>query len=799
MTSHIKIILRAVQRKPVYSVITFSGFTAGIAAALLIYLWIYNELGYEKFHPDYQRIYRILTLSRQGDEIVKSPNCYRPVPKTMKMDYPQIEYATYISYQSQDSPLRLETGGEKIEARSCWTNEDFFKVFEGFKFLEGNAETAFSKPDNIVLSEKTAKKIFGNQPSLGKVLISDEYSKQVLTVGGVVRIPEQSHIDFGYMFSESNSRYSSYSNNWGDKGFVRCYIKLRKDAKVDSTFINQLSNHISRYSNITDKLMFQPLSDIHLYSDYPNDSFDKNPGSYKYVWIYSGLALIIILMASLNYSALSVARASERYTEIGIRKTTGADRSGVYLQFMSESVFQTFAATVIAIIFVWLFLPVFNTLASRELSLNFTPKLFFNLFLFTFIVGVIAGFYPAVYLSSFSPISVFRGVIATGSRHNFIRLLVTVQFTAAIFFIIATIVFVRQLNFVFNKDLGIDGKNVIAIPTGLWYGNREFKEELLRNPRVLSVSASNNAPIEGGYKTGIPLMHQSKIDTLIVNYLFVDEDFAKTYNLKIIKGTFLQMSSDGYWKELNKSTKEKNASSEYSISLPVVINETAMKMLGFDDPVGQRLGDLVIVGVVKDFNFRPLHFAIEPVIMTNNPEVIKTMNIKIAPGNTAETITNIRDIYKKYRDNRAFSYQFFEDILKEKYKAETRLRNITVLFAILAIVISIMGILGMTVFSIERRTKEIGIRKVSGARNYEILLLLNKEFLIWVVAAFLIASPVSWHVMKNWLKNFVYKTELSWWIFALAGLLALGIALLTVSWLSWRAATRNPVEALRYE
>ena len=257
MSNLFKIFVRDLTRKPVYSIITFTGFIFSIAAGLLIYLWVYNELSFEKFHPGYQRIYRVLTLSREGDRILKSPMCYRPLPKTLKMDYPQIEYATYISYDSEDSPLHAEAGGEKIEARRCWTNEDFLKIFAGFRFLEGSPQSAFDKPDNIILSEQTAKRIFGNKPALGKVLISDKFSREVYTVGGVIRIPEQSHIDFGYMLSEKNSQILDYSNNWGDKGFVRVYIKLGKDAQIDDQFLSAISNQISRYSKITDKLMFQ--------------------------------------------------------------------------------------------------------------------------------------------------------------------------------------------------------------------------------------------------------------------------------------------------------------------------------------------------------------------------------------------------------------------------------------------------------------------------------------------------------------------------------------------------------------
>ncbi|MGD0753727.1 MAG: FtsX-like permease family protein [Bacteroidales bacterium] len=799
MNNFIKIAFRNLTRKPIYSIITFTGFTFSIAASLLIYLWVYNELSYEKFHPDYQRIYRVLTLSKEGDRILKSPMCYRPVPKTMKMDYPQIEYATYISYDSEDSPLKPETGSEKIEARRCWTNDDFFKIFAGFRFTEGSSKSAFDKPDNIVLSEKTAKKIFGNQPALGKVLISDKYSKEVYTVGGVIRIPEQSHIDFGYMLSETNSHLLDYSNNWGDKGFVRVYIKLAKDAQIDNQFLSAISNHISRYSKITDKLMFQPLADIHLYSDYQNDFYDKHPGSYKYVWIFSVLALLIVLMASVNFSALSVARASERSVEIGIRKVTGGSRISIFRQFLTESVFQTFAATVIALFVVWFILPWFNTISSQELTFNVSTELIINLFILTFLVGIIAGIYPSFYLSSFNPIGIFRGGTISGSRSNFIRALVTVQFTIAIFFIISTCMFIKQLSYIHNKDLGIDSKNIVVIPTGLWYDNKDFKQELLRNPKVLSVSASTYAPIDIGFNGGLSLNHQGRVDTLQVNYYFVDEDFAKTYKLEVIKGQFLQMDYSGYWKEGEKAGKSRKEGKEYTLSMPIVINQTAEKLLGFDDPIGQRVGDNVVVGVVKDFHFRSLHFSIEPLVMSNNPEVIGTMNVRISPGNTNETLNYIRDTYKKHREGREFSYTFFEDLLNEKYQAETRLKNITVAFALLAIIISVLGILGMSVFSIDRRTKEIGIRRVAGAKSSEILILLNKEFILWVIVAFVIASPIAWYVMNKWLQNFVYKTELSWWIFLLAGIIAFGIALITVNWQSWRAATRNPVEALRYE
>jgi putative ABC transport system permease protein len=799
MNFHLKTSLRGLRKKPLYSLITFVGFTFGIAAGLLIYLWIFNELSYDKFHMDYQRIYRVLTLSKQGDEIIKSAGCYRPLPATLKQDYPQIEYATYLSYSSEDAPLQGEQGGEKIEARSLWVNNDFFSIFNGFTFIEGMAFDAINVPSGIILSETVAKKLFGDEPALGKKVISDKYAKEVYTVGGVVRIPKQSHIDFGFLLPENNSGNSRFVNSWNDKGWVHVYIKLKNNAQIDDQFLSQISNHISHYSKLTDKLMFQPLADIHLYTDYETSFLDKNISSFRYVWIFSGLALLIILMASFNFSVLSVARASERSTEIGIKKVNGASRYDIIRQFMSESIIQTFAATILALMIIWLILPWFSNLSGKELTLNLSFRLIANLLLITFLTGVVAGIYPSLVLSSLKPTGILKGGNVTGSKTGFIRSLVAVQFSIAIFFIIATTLFVKQLNYIRTKDLGLNNKDVVVIPTGLWYDSKSFKDELLKNSNVQSVSASTYAPIDFGWKSTFALTKQGRTDSLNASLFWVDEDFAKTYQLEVVKGQFLQMDYSAYWKAGDKAGKNRKEGKEFAVSIPIVINQTAERILGFADPIGQRLGNNVIVGVVKDFHFRPLHYPIGPLVLTNNPENIMTMNVKIAPENRAETLKYIRDTYQKHRDQRGFSYSFFEDLLGEKYQDETRLKNITVAFSIMAIVISVLGILGMAVFAITRRTKEIGIRKVNGARTSEVIVMLNKDFVKWVAIAFVIATPIAWYAMHKWLENFAYKTELSWWIFALAGLLALGIALLTVSWQSWKAATRNPVEALRYE
>jgi len=557
-----------------------------------------------------------------------------------------------------------------------WANNDFFSIFNGFAFIEGEAFDAIKNPSGIMLSETVARKIFGNEPALGKTVISDKYSRDVYTVTGVIRISKQSHIDFGYILPEINRTVTVYSNNWGDKSFVHVYVKLKKDAQIDDTFLNGITNHLSRYSNKTDKLLFQPLADIHLHSDYETGIYDKNIGSYKYVWIFSGLALLIILMASFNFSVLSVARASERSTEIGIKKVNGASRVHIISQFMGESLIQTFAATVAALLVIDLSLPWFSHLTGQELHLDYSFKLVYNLLLITLGTSIIAGIYPSFFLSSLNPRGIFRGGSITGSRTGFIRVLVSVQFSIAIFFIIATFIFVKQLNYMQTKDLGLNHQNVVVFPTGLWYDNSEFKNELKKNPKILSVSASAYAPVDFGWKTTLPMNHQGVTDSLNISLFWVDEDFAKTYQLEMVKGQFLQMDYSAFWKEWEKSGKGEQAGKEQTFSFPVVINETAEKMLGFTDPIGQRIGNKVIVGVVKDFHFRPLHHAIGPIMLLNDPQNIMTMNVKIAPGNRAETLKYIRDIYLKNR-----SMSLIKDFEKEGFHLMTTRQSSFLIFA----------------------------------------------------------------------------------------------------------------------
>ncbi|MCL3781015.1 FtsX-like permease family protein [Prolixibacteraceae bacterium JC049] len=797
---NIRIALRNNQKKPIYTIISILGFTVGIAASLLIYLWVFDELQFEKFHPDHDRTYRVLTLKQEGGQIVKTGNSFRPLAHVMKRDFPQIENATYLSHASESSPLQLEWSDKKVAARYAWTNLDFFKVFGGFEFVEGNAKSAFTKADDIVLSQELAHKLFGNESALGKSVVVDKYYKRIYTVGAVVKLPRQTHIHFDYLVSEKNRVVQQYMTSWHDSYWVRTYIKLKKDIVVSGELVNQMAGVLGKYQKRSDKLMFQPLDDIHLYSDYETGMADKRIGNIKYVWIFGGLALLIILMVTFNFVSLTVARASERTKEVGIRKVAGSGKRQLYLQFVLEALVQTVIATLLALLLMRLMLPWFEQLTQKTELLSFSTELVGSLLLITLFIGVGAGIYPAFYLTAHSPVMIFKGGSATGSKAGFTKGLVVVQFSIAMVLIMFTGIIYKQLNLIQNHDIGLQKKDMVVVETGLWYSIGAFKQELKQHPNILSVSASTSAPIRGKNEMGFSWNGANATDTLRSDLYWGDEHFADTYGLKVSKGTFLKSDYRAYWQEQKKANDAHKKKEKYAMSIPVVVNEAFAQHMNVDNPIGMRLNhSYVVVGVVEDFNLHSLHSKVGPVVMTNDPQCMGVVNIHIREENRAETLAFINAVYKKHRGGREMKYHFFDDELKQNYFAEFQLGGVLIRFSLLAVCIAILGILGLAAFASERRVKEIGVRKVNGAKDIEVLAMLNMDFLKWVVVAFVIAAPLAWYIADGWLQNFSYKTEISWWIFAISGLIALVTALLTISFQSYKAATRNPVDALRYE
>lgn len=785
-----------IRKKPIYSVVTLFGFTIGITASLLIYLWVYDELSFEKMHDDSNRIYRVLTLKKQGQEIIKTPFSVIPLAGTLIKDFPQIESATFINYGSM---MPLQLGEKKIEIIPAYTDRNFFKIFNGFEFLEGDPESALNQPNAIILSHEIAKKFFGDEPAIGKSLVSNNFGKLKYVIGGVIKIPDQTHFDFGMITLMEYNRFllSNFKSNWQRGGWTSVYMKLRKNVEIDESVKNQLSDLITKYSNRSDRLTFQPIGDIHLNSDYTY-RFDKNQGDKKYLWIFSGMAVIILLMAAFNFTALTTARSSERAIEIGMWKTVGASKARIGRMIVGETIFQTMIAMAMAILLVSLLLPWFNDLAGKSISWSLSPSLIASLLGIALTVGIISAIYPAMYLTSFNPVQIFKGGSPSGSRAHFISVIVVVQFIAACFMISATGIVIKQLSYIKNKDIGLDKENVLVIPTGLWYSIDAYKTELKKNPNILSVSASTSMPQEDSYKITIGWTGMNSADSINMRNVWVDQDFAETYNLEMHSGDFLRYSYSDYWKGLEQGSEANKKGKSHTYSVPVVINERAQELMGLDDPIGKRLNNYyTIIGVVKDFHARSLHHKIEPLLIHYSPESIISMSIKIADENRSETIRFIEDKWIKFRGNRGFSYTFFEDQLALKYQYENQLVRIVLYFSILAIIIALLGVLGLATYAAERRTKEIGIRKINGSTIWEVMVWLNLDFLKWVVIGFALACPAAIYFSQKWLESFAYRTTGNWWVYVSAGIISLLLALLTVSWQSYRAAIKNPVDALR--
>lgn len=792
LKQYFKILRRNLIKSPLYSFVNITGLTLSLAASLLIYLWIYDELSYDKMHNDYANIYRVLTFIKSGTEYVKTPSMPLPLAEYLRSEHSQIESATFIKFVSE-TPLQLNE--DKIEVVPAYVDKHFFEVFSGFQFVEGNIDQALSESRSIVLSENTAKILFGDEPALGKTLESDKHSHEVYTVGAVVRIPRHSHIDFGYatLIDNNNYPHRTFTNNWRKSEWSSVYFKLKNHAEVSTGFIDEINKQFTERSGNPRRVVFQPIANIHLFSDY-SWRHDRHLGEHKYLLIFGAIAVAIVVLAIFNFILLTIARASERFKEIAYRKIVGATKVQVFLQYILESFLQVLFAITLGLLLVYLLLPWFNNLTGKEIY--FIPSINFIVITLAFalMISLMAGVYPALYLSSYNPLLIFKGGNPRGSKQNLTRVLITSQSVIAIFLLIFTTMVYQQIKFINNADLGLEKENVVVIPTGLWYDNAAFKNELLANSNVISATFSTRSP--ANFYNQIPLTING-IDTVYATLFWVDKDFAATYELEIKEGEFLNVSNDEYWNRV--LSKKDTSQSKHFISMPMVINETARDMLNLDNPIGQRIGDKVVMGVVKDFHMRPLQHEIGPIAMINNPENIMTLNVKISNQNKQETIAFIRGLYTKHRENRGFSYSYFEDELNELYRAEHRMATILQYATVLAFIISLLGIFSLASYGVQRRRQEIGIRKINGARTENIMLMLNSDFLRWIVLAFVIALPIGIYMVNDWLTNYAYKTGVSWALLLFIGIIVIFIPFLTISWQCWRASRANPVDVLRYE
>ena len=798
---YIKVAIRSIKRSLLFSSINMLGFVLGMTAAFLIYLWIVDEMTFEDFQVNRDLIYRVIAVEQEASgQTRESAYTVAPLSKVLREEFPQVENATFML---NFGTLNLHSGTDLIEAKYTYVDTAFFDVFS-FPVVAGVPDLIKKDPQQIVLSESAAKKLFGEASAVGKEVSCRFFGRTFrYKVAAVLKVPRKSHIKFEVLLSEQ-AYYEPVS--WDFVEGTSVYIQLRKGTVLSDADRQKMSRVWLSHKDKGMPLKFQPLKDIHLHTSF-KDPEVSNHGNMSQIYLFAALAVLIVFMGAFNFTTLSTARASQRFREIGVRKVTGAKRKVLVMQFLSESLVQAFLALILALALTELLLPLFNQFVEKDIALTVSWQTV--LFVLVGIVGVgcLAGAFPAFYMSRFNPLQSFRGGRSTGKKGTLVKGLVCVQFVIAIAMVFCTSVVFEQLNYLQNADLGLDKEDMVVADCGLFdfmsymggYGIDDYKQEVLKNPNVRSVTGGVElSDYLRGHQTeenSFSWMNGSgQVDSLKMVGVAGDGDFMETLGLTVLKGKTFGADKRAYM------------DGAYEKELPIVINETAWKMMNVEDPVGMLLqnkgwyGETSrIVGVVKDFNFQPLREKVKPAYLYYSRRLLNTLYIKISPENKAETLKFLKEEYEKMRPDNVFTYRFFSDALNLNYAHERQLGRMFLIFTVLAIIVAMMGVFGLVALSTVQRTKEIGVRKVNGAHTRRIVWMFCREYMVWVGIAFLIACPLSYLLMLRWLSNFAYQVTISWWLFPLAGCVILSITMLTVIVQTWRAASRNPVTSLRYE
>lgn len=785
--NYLKIAFRNLIRHKAFSFINITGLAIGMASSILILLWVRDELSYDRFHKNADHIYRIVANADQFKVAVNPAG----MPAGLQSEMPEIKNTVRVSHQSTNL---FEVGDHKFEENHVYfVDSTFLQVFS-FPLLKGNPATALQRADGILITEAVARKYFGTTDALGKTIKRDR-STNVIVTGILANIPTNSHLQFDIILPMSSIYESTNdlkNNVWNNFNFYN-YLLLDKNFKPTSAaltrFANQMDNiYKKRVQDIKVNFHLQPLTDIHLHSNFQVDI--DGHGNYQYVNIFFVVAIFIIAVACINFMNLATARSARRAKEVGLRKVVGAGRYQLMGQFLGESMLISFLAFLIAMLIVWLLLPTFNTLAGKSLTMRiFDWKFIVALLGVALLTGLLSGIYPALYLSGFQPAKVLKGKIkAFGGNLIFRNALVVTQFIVSIVLLVGTAVVYNQLKFIKNTNLGFNKENLLYMQMkgDLWDKQQALKDALKQNPMTSDFAITSSLPInmESG---SVDIVWEGKDPNSQVVFpsMYVNEDFFDIFKMKILNGRAF-------------STSFKADSANF------IVNEKAVHVMGMkvETAVGKTLKIYgktgTIVGVVKDFNYKPMQHAIEPMFLALNRwggyVVIRTK-----PAKTEATIKELEKIVAQLNPAYPFSYNFLDQDLNNLYKGEQQMGVLFNLFAVLAIFISCLGLYGLSAFMAEQRTKEIGVRKVLGASVFKIVYLLSTNFTKLIFIAMLIAIPLSWFAINSWLESFAYHVSVGWGIFVLASFAALLIAWATVGYESVKAAITNPIDSLRSE
>ncbi|UCD37158.1 MAG: ABC transporter permease [Fidelibacterota bacterium] len=810
--SYVKIAVRNVVRQKLYSAINILGLAIGVAACITILLYVKNELSYDRYHSKADRIYRVAISATIGGNDFNLALSAPPVAAALLDEFPEVEAVTRIGYVGGYPVIRY---GDRVYSEELFTAADstIFDVFD-IPVIQGDPKTALTEPNGLVITETTAKRYFGDENPIGKMMTSDKVNERIVTAV-IEDFPQNSHFHYDFLLSFVTYPFVE-SPNWLNNNLYT-YIVLKEGAsaeELEAKFPDMVRKYVGPQieqalgvtweqmgeegSNY--ELFLQPLTDIHLRSHLERE-IEVN-GNITYVYIFSLIAAFILIIACINFMNLATARSMNRAREVGVRKTLGSDRGQLIRQFLVESIVLTFVAVFVAVVIVQLVLPWFNNVIGLRLAFDYgdLPWIVAGAIL----VGILAGSYPAFFLSAFNPAVVLRGTLKPSRKGSSLRAgLVIFQFTISIILFTGTMIVKRQLDYMQAKDLGYNPESLLVVEKTDDIGRdiEAFKQELRAHPNLIEVTNSTVIPGEPPSGESVFKMSTPTGDQMqILAMYFTDFNFQQTYGFKMAEGRFF--------------------SEEFSTdSVSAVINQAAAVAFGVEDPVGQDLVGffggpdnpevrLPIIGVMEDIHFESLHAAIRPMVIIpfgsrifggQGPTFGRYTTLRIRPDDITTTLTAVEDIWMGFALDQAFEYVFFEDSFNTLYENESRTQSIASMFSILAIFIACLGLLGLASFTAERRTKEIGIRKVLGATVASIFTLISNDFLKLVAISALLSLPLSWLAMQNWLENFAYRISYSVFTFLMVSLIALMIAMLTIAWQVLKAAITNPVDALRYE
>ena len=807
LKNHIKIAWRSLNKDKFFTFIKIGGFAIGIAACLLIALFIRDELSYDKHYAKTDLIYRITGEAFVDGENVSGAHFAAPFAKAVEQDFPEIvqsgRFLDSELFGTGNKEMRLEGETQNIfEKGFIFADQEILEIFE-IPFVSGNPANALSEPGTIVISETKANKYFPGGNAVGQTLILDNDTSKPYKITGVMKeVTSKSHFNYDFLMTmEGRDFYEGEDENWGASNYYTYILvdeKTQKD-QLETKLLSIIDKYMAptyrefrsqRLMDILESIKFklQPISDIHLKSGDVRDGLKH--GDIRFVLLFGAIAAFILVLACINFINLSTAKSANRAREVGLRKTIGAFRSNLIYQFIIESVLFSVSSFVLGILLAWTLLSTFNSIASKALTIPWDQWWFIpTMLISSLIIGILAGLYPAFYLSTFKPINVLKGSLAIGSKSGKLRSgLVIFQFTTSVILVIGTLIIYQQMDYILDKELGYDKEQVLVLHGTSTLGNRmqSFKAQLLELPGIQQVTVSDYLPIEGSKRNGNTFTEEGKEGQggAAGQRWLVDTDYIKTLGMEISRGR--DFSPD-------MATDSTDA---------VVINESMAKALGFNDPVGKRISNgrnsWAIIGVVQDFHFSSLKENIGPLVMNmrNSPGMV---SVKLGQGDILQNLKSISRIWDANVPNQSARYTFLDQDYELMHEDVQRMGKILNSFALFAIFIACLGLLALSAFMVEQRKKEISIRLVLGAPFRSIYKLLTLDFMRLILISILIAIPIGWYLMSWWLEDFAYRISLGWQIFALAGLFAMVVALLTISYQSVGAALIKPLKSLRTE